>query len=170
MLKKIKFNENLNKSVFIIFLLTLSRIVPHEPNFTPIISFAVMGYIFFHDTFKKIFIVLISMFISDLIIGTHSIMIFVYISIVIISFLSNKKNYIFMLIISPLIFFIISNFGVWILSETYPKNLSGITTCYILAIPFLKNTFVSTIFYGFIILLFSKHLQTIRKKNTSSFT
>ncbi len=48
------------------------------------------------------------------------------------------------------VFFLISNFGVWLLSGMYEKNISGLINCYIVAIPFLKNTIISTIFFSYL--------------------
>ena len=39
---------------------------------------------------------------------------------------------------SSLIFFITTNFATWALSEYYPHTLSGLTTCYIAALPFYR--------------------------------
>ncbi|MDO7714742.1 MAG: hypothetical protein MUP93_07680, partial [Pirellulales bacterium] len=39
---------------------------------------------------------------------------------------------------SSLIFFITTNFATWALSELYPHTLSGLTTCYIAALPFYR--------------------------------
>ena len=42
-----------------------------------------------------------------------------------------------------LLFFVISNFGVWFLGNLYTPDLNGLINCYILAIPFFKNTIIS---------------------------
>ena len=83
-------------------------------------------------------------------------MIFVYASLFIIVlyfFQINKKinykNLFFLGIGSSLVFFIISNFGVWIMENMYEKNLNGLINCYLLAIPFFKNTFISTLFFSY---------------------
>jgi len=39
---------------------------------------------------------------------------------------------------SSLTFFITTNFATWALSELYPHTLSGLTTCYIAALPFYR--------------------------------
>ena len=48
---------------------------------------------------------------------------------------------------APLIFFIISNFGVWALGDLYSKDLNGLFQCYIIALPFLKNSYAGTIIF-----------------------
>tara|TARA_B100000513_G_C11757642_1_gene136422 strand:- start:242 stop:502 length:261 start_codon:yes stop_codon:yes gene_type:complete len=51
------------------------------------------------------------------------------------------------ILISSLIFFVVSNFGVWIIG--YPKTLEGFITCYIAAIPFFGWTIAGDLFYSF---------------------
>lgn len=48
---------------------------------------------------------------------------------------------------ASLIFFIISNFGVWVGWHTYPHTFSGLMACYLAAIPFYKATLGSDLLY-----------------------
>jgi hypothetical protein len=48
---------------------------------------------------------------------------------------------------SSLLFFIITNFGVWILG--YPHTLDGLIMCYTLAIPFFVNSIIGDLFFGY---------------------
>tara|TARA_B100000242_G_C42713312_1_gene333377 strand:- start:240 stop:497 length:258 start_codon:yes stop_codon:yes gene_type:complete len=57
--------------------------------------------------------------------------------------------------LGALLFFIITNFGVW-LSGLYGYNIEGIIKCYVLAIPFFGYTLIST-------LLFSLLIETVYK-------
>jgi hypothetical protein len=42
-------------------------------------------------------------------------------------------------------------FAVWVFWEFYPKTVSGLLNCYIMAIPFFRNAVVGDLFYiGFI--------------------
>ena len=63
---------------------------------------------------------------------------------------------------SALLFFILSNLGVW-LTGTYGYTLNGLVSCYILAIPFFYNTLLSTILFSILIetvyFLFKKKLD-----------
>ncbi len=52
---------------------------------------------------------------------------------------------------SSLVFFIISNFGVWLEGWLYPLTQEGLTLCYIAAIPFFKYEIIGNV--GFSILL-----------------
>ena len=54
---------------------------------------------------------------------------------------------------ASLLFFIITNFAVWLGSPFYPQNMAGLIESYTLAIPFLNNgilgdLFFSTVFFG----------------------
>ena len=155
--------KNLQSFFFIFFFLTISRLIPHEPNFTPILSLSILGFLFSTILWVKVLIVLGSMFFSDLIIGTHDFMIYVYFSLILLIIFSNSKNYIYMMFFGPLIFFIITNFGVWLYSSYYTKNINGLIECFYMAIPFFKNTILSTFFYCILILL-TKNFYQIQKK------
>ena len=155
--------KNLQSFFFIFFFLTISRLIPHEPNFTPILSISILGFLFSTILSVKVFIVLGSMFFSDLIIGTHDFMIYIYFSLILLIIVSNSKNYIYMMFLGPLIFFIITNFGVWLNSWYYTKNINGLIECFYMAIPFFKNTILSTVFYCMLILL-TKNFYQIQKK------
>ena len=142
--------------ISLILILAISRLIPHPPNFTPIIAVAIMSSCFFKNINLSIIILVISMLLSDLFIGFYYNIFFVYFSLILITiifFKINKKiNYKTLLIFSffgSLIFYIISNFGVWMLGNLYEKNVSGLINCYILAIPFFKNTFLSTALFSY---------------------
>ena len=155
--------KNLQSFFFIFLFLTVSRLIPHEPNFTPVLSISILGFLFSTNLWFKVLMVLGSMFFSDLIIGTHDFIIYVYFSLMILIVISNSKNYIYMMFVGPLIFFIITNFGVWLHSSYYTKSINGLTQCFYMAIPFFKNTILSTFFYCILILL-TKNFYQIQKK------
>ena len=157
MIKNLK-SDNLSKyfGFFLILILVFSRLIPHPPNFTPIIATAILGSYFFGNLIKSTFIILISMFISDFFIGFHSNMFFVYFAmllIIVVHFSVNiKLNYKNLLIygfIASFIFYLTSNFGVWLIGNMYEKSFSGLIQCYILAIPFFGNTFLSTLIFSY---------------------
>ena len=141
--------------ITLILILALSRLIPHPPNFTPIIAVAIMSGYFFKNIYLAFFTILISMLISDMFIGFYKNMFFVYTAMFLISFifyqLSEKlkkfKNVVLFTLSGSLIFFIISNFGVWFVSNIYERTILGLVECYILAIPFFFNTIISTFLY-----------------------
>ena len=138
--------------ILLTFFAAFSRLAPHPPNFTPILSIALFCGISFRN--KYIFLIpLFSMLISDYFIGYHSVIMYVYVSLLIIFFIGkylikeNSFNSTMVLSLSSaIIFFIISNFGVWIVG--YPKTISGFIACYVAALPFLSNTLISTLLFS----------------------
>jgi len=96
------------------------------------------------------------MIIADFFIGFYDNMFVVYLSLMLISFTFyrigsklNYKNLFLFSLFGSLIFFVITNFGVWALGNLYEKNLKGLIYCYIAAIPFFKNTLFSTIIFSY---------------------
>ncbi|MDC1025960.1 hypothetical protein OAQ82_03220 [Candidatus Pelagibacter sp.] len=140
-------------SVGIFLALAASRFIPHPPNFTSLI--ALSFYIPLIFGVKFIPILIFCFVVSDFFIGFHSITFFTWGSVLIIGLITKFfKNNIFLRLIgvvsASLIFFIFSNFGVWVLGS-YGYSYGGLITCYIAAIPFYTNTLLSTIIYSVII-------------------
>jgi hypothetical protein len=138
----------------IILLAVAARLIPHAPNFAPIGGLA----LFSGANFKKksaLLIPLSAMFISDIFLGFHNTILYVYVSFIIIFLIGRliKKNQwqsiLKATLISSVLFFVITNFGVWAAGSTYQKNLSGLIQSYVLGIPFFRNTLVSDLFYTF---------------------
>jgi len=46
-----------------------------------------------------------------------------------------------------LVFFFVTNFGVWALMPTYPKTWEGLVHCYTAGLPFFRNTLGGDVFY-----------------------
>ena len=154
--------------VFFAILLASSRLIPHPPNFTPIIASALLAPLLIKDRIFGICIPLLAMFFSDIIIGFHPYQFVVYSTLLIISLLAPmKKNFIYIgagAILSSVWFFVVTNFSVWIIWDFYPKTLEGLLLCYTLAIPFFKNTLISTILFTGILFISSKYLSIASKK------
>lgn len=49
---------------------------------------------------------------------------------------------------STLIFFAVSNFGVWAVTGLYPLTTAGLANCFLMALPFLKNTLLSDLLFN----------------------
>jgi ABC-type multidrug transport system fused ATPase/permease subunit len=131
-----------------------SRLVPHPPNFAPIAAMALFGGAYFSDRRQAFLVPLAAMFLSDLVIGLHSTIAVVYGSfalIVCIGFWLRRRRTVSLVagatLAGSVVFFVITNFGVWALGSWYPKTLSGLMTAYIQAIPFFRNTVAGDLFY-----------------------
>ena len=154
-LDKNLFNNNI-KLLPIIFLVLFSRFIPHPPNFTPIIAVAILSPLFFNKNNVALTLVIVGMFISDFFIGFYQNMITTYLAIILVYYFSKFyfnektigiKNIIFGSIFSALIFYVLTNFSVWVFGDLYPKNFEGLIMCYVMAIPFFTNTLISTFLF-----------------------
>ena len=135
--------------VGIIIVAILSRLIPHPPNFTPVTAVALFSIINFKNKYIAISIPIICLFVSDLILGISLINLFVYFSFILISgigYLFGKIN-LKSILLSSLIFFIVTNFGVWLIG--YPNTLEGFIACYVAAIPFFGWTVAGDLFYSY---------------------
>ena len=80
---------------------------------------------------------------------------FVYLSFIIIALIgglikTNKwQSLLKASLVSSVLFFMITNFGVWATGTMYQKNISGLTQSYIMGLPFFRNTIISDLFYSF---------------------
>jgi len=52
---------------------------------------------------------------------------------------------------SSILFFAISNFGVWYSNSLYPLTFNGLIACYVAAIPFFKNTLLSDLLFSMVL-------------------
>jgi hypothetical protein len=152
--KKGKFIEIFVAIVFVLIGIVL-RLYPHPSNFTPLGALALFGGVYLS---RKIALILpiIAMTISDLFIGYYEfkLMIVVYGSFllcVLLGFqIKNHKKWHFILggsFLTAVIFFFLTNFAVWAFTSWYPKTVEGIIQCYLLALPFFKNTILGNLFY-----------------------
>ena len=143
----------LKVSLCVLALLCASRFIPHPPNFTSLI--ALSFYIPFLFGVKFIPIVVLSLIFTDIFLGFHSTIFFTWGSVILIGLISKKfsKSSIIRLLgvtSGATIFFITSNFGVW-MSGSYGYNINGLIECYIMAIPFFGNTLISTLIFSAVI-------------------
>lgn len=137
----------------VIIVLSASRLIPHPPNFTSLL--ALSFYIPAVFGIKFIPAVTLALLFTDMIIGFHSTMFFTLGSVIIIGIISKFFNRsilrrIFGALIGAFIFYLLTNFGVW-LNGSYGYNLNGLINCYILALPFFAYSVISTLFFSTLI-------------------
>jgi hypothetical protein len=140
-------------SVGILLALSLSRFIPHPPNFTSLLALSFYVPIIFGKKFIPA--IILSFAITDYIIGYHSLTHWTWGSVVIIGLISQYfKNSIYKRVggalSGALIFFIITNFGVWV-NGSYGYSFNGLLSCYTLAIPFFTYSLISTFIFSGII-------------------
>ena len=141
--------------IAIIIFAAFTRFIPHPPNFTPIIAIGLFGGAYLQDRRLALLFPLIAMIIADAFLGFHETMVWVYGSLILISMvgilLQNRitlKNCTVATLGGSLLFFLVTNFGVWIISGFYEKSIAGLITCYSMALPFFYNTLAGSVVYS----------------------
>ncbi|MCS7176598.1 MAG: hypothetical protein NZ960_03075 [Candidatus Kapabacteria bacterium] len=160
----------------LIVLAALSRLLPHPPNFTPMMAIALFGGTVLSSGWAY-GIPLGAMALSDIALGFlnrdwtitfHPTLPVVYgcfaIGVALAQgFLRLKfrlSRLVAVVFASSFIFFIVTNFAVWLLTDWYPKTIEGLVACYVAALPFYRNSLMADIVYSG--LLFGAYFSAAR--------
>ena len=142
----------------IIFSLALFRLLPHLPNVSPVAAMALFGGAYFADKRIAFIVPFVALFVSDLMLGLHNSMIFVYagfaLTVAIGLLLKNRvsiTNTAFAVVLSSALFFLITNFGAWMTSGIYAKSAEGLMQAYVAGIPFFQNSLLGNMVYAAVI-------------------
>ena len=86
---------------------------------------------------------------------------FVYLGFITVVLLGSKIKSIKFgnILLASIIFFLLSNFGVWILG--YPKNFEGLLLCYTMAIPFFGYSIAGDLFFGYLFKFSFKKISSV---------
>lgn len=141
----------------------LARLLPHPPNMTPMAAIALFG----GATLPLRWALTISlgaMAVSDLALGLlagdwrvtfHPTLPAVYASfaatVLLSRFFLRKGIRIVPLAVvtltSSILFFVVTNFAVWLVGGLYPLTWEGLVACYVAALPFFRNSLVGDVLY-----------------------
>ena len=161
-----------------ILIVALSRLLPHPYNFTPIGGMALFAGSVFAGRKLLMIIPIIAYMISDILVNNliyanyYDEFIWitspsVYLSLALIIALGyfmlrkiKAKNVILASVAASVLFYLITNFFVWLGSPTYPTNFAGLMSSYTAAIPFFWNTLVGDLFYC--TLLFGSYVLLVK--------
>lgn len=171
-------NYNTLKGILIIslyiFLIALSKIIPHQENYSAITGLVIFGGFMFGKKKDFFLITLVAIFVVDVIFNNfihpeyfpertgfilfEDYMIWVYLSYVLIIVLSSRflKKFSYLKLLftslgSSIIFFLITNFA-WLYStQLYPRDFNGLLMSYAAALPFFRTSLISDLFFGFLI-------------------
>ncbi len=149
----------------IILIAGLARLLPHISNMTPIFAVGVAAGAWLgrkHEIFVGS-VMVITMLLGDLVLGFHWTIPFVYLGIFLGSSIGARSaNWIgtsstraarllksgLVAGSASLVFFLISNFGVWLIGDLYPRSLEGLVQCFVMAVPFFKQSLVADLLFG----------------------
>lgn len=174
-------NSHNMKSFWIICLFILgaflSRFFSHPPNFSPVMAVSLFGAVFFDKKLVAYLVPVAIMLISDIFLGLHSTIPFVYGSFILVVFLGtvlrNKRiqemkpgaavfNIAGFTLTGSFLFFVITNFGAWMMmTSLYEPSFAGLLECFVAAIPFYHNSLAGDLMYS--TLLFGGYLFANKK-------
>jgi len=149
-------------SPFVVAVLILaaaaSRLIPHPPNVAPIAAMALFGGAHLADRRLALLVPVAAMVASDLIIGLHTLAPLVYASMALIACIgfwlrgrASVARVAVATLAGSVVFFLITNFGVWLWGTLYPHTPAGLATAYAAAIPFFRNTLIGDALYAAIL-------------------
>ncbi|MCK4852177.1 MAG: hypothetical protein KAS86_03595 [Candidatus Omnitrophica bacterium] len=125
------------------------RLLPHVPNTAPVAAIAIFAGMYLDRRIVP-WVPLGIMMLSDIVMGLHDVVLYTWGAFLLIGFIGtwlkrhrSPANILLTCGGSSLLFFAISNFGVW--RAWYPRTPEGFITCYISALPFLRNTLISNL-------------------------
>lgn len=148
-------------SILLIIISIAARLLPHLANVAPMGALALFAGVYLPK--KWAFIVpILAMFVSDLFVGFYTlpVMILVYgsfLAMVGIGTMVRGNHQPLTIGLGALsgsiIFFIATNFGVWVFTNLYPHNIAGLMSAYTMGLPFFKWTVIgdlawSVAFFG----------------------
>lgn len=155
---------------FLAVLTVFLRLLPHEPNFAPLGALALLAGT--TGDRSKIWLPLAAVVVTDAVLGFYSGMTWVYLSYGILFFTgyfcrraSRPGKQVALPLAGSVLFFLVSNLGVWASGSMYPATLTGLGQCYTAGLPFFRNTAVSDLIYfnAFAVLTASAHYFRLRR-------
>lgn len=159
--------------IFAVVALALSRLVPHPPNFTPLVAAALFSGASYRDWRLALLIPLAAMLLADLLLGLHATLVFVYLgmaaSVAVGRWLGTRRRPVLLLgagTAAAVLFFLVSNFGVWLTQNLYPHDVAGLAACYLAALPFFTNSLVATLLWG-VLLVGGEHWLAMRGRGAA---
>ncbi|MCD4779262.1 MAG: hypothetical protein K8S27_01755 [Candidatus Omnitrophica bacterium] len=150
----------------------LSRFIFHVPNFTPVLALAFFSGLYVNKKWSLL-LPLALFILSDLFLGLHSTILFTWGSVLIIACIGlrmrGRQNMTLTMggsLLSAVIFFVVTNFGVWLMFNTYAPTWAGLVQCYMMAIPFFRSTLAGTLVYTVVLVglyeIIARRVKTTR--------
>ena len=132
----------------------LTRLLPHPPNATAVSALALFAGAQLADRRLAFMVPLAALFLTDLTLGLHSGMLFVYACVAAMvlmgQFVGERASVAKLAgasLAGSILFFAVTNFGVFLLDGMYEKSFAGLVECYVLAIPFFQNALLGDLFF-----------------------
>jgi hypothetical protein len=147
-------NPRINTLIVMIAAAAATRLLPHPPNMTSVAAVALFGGAYFSNRWLAFLVPLAALLVSDLLLGFYQHMEFIYLSFALIVWIGlglqrrqTASRIAAATVLSALVFFVVSDFGIWAFGSLYPKTYAGLIACYVAAIPFLRNMLLGDALY-----------------------
>ena len=134
-----------------------ARLLPHEPNFTPIAASTLFAATVLRIRVLAFVVPILALVISDMVLASEmtSIRAVVYAMFMlpaVVAFMPERIRapgmFVPAIIAYSLLFFVTTNLAVWAFSGMYPLTAAGLATCYAAALPFLPQTVIGDLFWA----------------------
>lgn len=150
----------------------VSRWIPHPANFTALISMAIFSGSFWANRSLRFIAPLLAMLISDVIFGFYPGIEVNYLAVAMCVLLAPALEAPLTTILArsamaSIVFFVVSNLGVWIFAGLYLQTFEGLKTCFVMAIPFYPAILTSSLFYSAV--CFATYRLTSAEKGFDGF-
>ncbi len=140
--------------VALVALAAATRLLPHPPNFAPIAAIALFAGATFADRRLAFAVPFGALLATDLALGLHATMPFVYagfaLTVLLGGVLQRRRSagrVIGTATAASVLFFALTNFGVWMVEGLYPHTAAGLAACYAAAIPFFQNSLAGDLLF-----------------------
>lgn len=144
----------------------LWRVVPHDFNMTPMGALALFAGACLRHPLGRVVVPLATLVASDLLLGFHDTTLYVYGAFALIALggvLLRQRGLMAHAggaVAAALLFYAITNFGVWAAGVLYPADASGLLASYAAGLPFLWKTLAGNVFFT---LLFFATFQVVER-------
>jgi hypothetical protein len=138
----------INPAMVMILAAAAYRLAPHPWNVAPITAMALCGGMYLGKPYALL-LPLAAMVLSDLVLGFSVVTPFVYACFVAAGYvglwLANRRTIPWIAggtLACSTLFFVVTNFAHWMLTDMYPATLAGLLLCYEMALPFFRGTLI----------------------------
>ncbi len=164
----------------LLFLGVASRLIPHPWNVSPVTAIALFGGAHLGKRWSLI-LPLVCVGVTDVFLGWHATVPFTWLAFLLVGLLGwwvrdhfSVSRIALAAVLGACLFFVISNFGVWLIGGLYPRTAAGLSECFVAAIPFFRGTLLGDIAYtailfslGQLVLAASRGLEPVPVKTSS---
>lgn len=165
--------QGLIAGLSLIALVILMRLLPHASNITPLYAVALFAAAVFPRRWA-VAVPMAAMVTSDLAIGLHSSIAFTWSGMLVFALLgfglASKPTALRVAgsaILGSTVFFLWTNFGVWLVTPMYAQTSAGLAQCYVAALPFFRNSLLGNVaFAGVLFAAYHWYMLRVSSRET----